>query len=87
MPLAPALAFKLTVAREQRPEIYEHSLQMTLIALFLAIKSRLPDRDLADRRRGRHAARHRRAAHRSRNCCVRAAASRRPSCAMSTPTR
>lgn len=47
MPLAPALAFKLTVAREQRPEIYEHSLQMTLIALFLAIKSRLPDRDLA----------------------------------------
>lgn len=47
MPLAPALAFKLTVAREQRPEIYEHSVQMTLIALFLAIKSRLPDRDLA----------------------------------------
>lgn len=47
MPLAPALAFKLTVAREQRPEIYEHSLQMTLIALFLAIKSRLPDPDLA----------------------------------------
>ncbi len=46
MPLAPALAFKLTVAREQRPEIYEHSVQMTLIALFLAIKSRLPDRDL-----------------------------------------
>ena len=47
MPLAPALAFRLTVAREQRPEIFEHSLQMTLIALFLAIKSRLPDRDLA----------------------------------------
>jgi HD-GYP domain-containing protein (c-di-GMP phosphodiesterase class II) len=47
MPLAPALAFKLTVAREQRPEIYEHSLQMAVIALFLAIKSRLPDRDLA----------------------------------------
>ncbi|MEZ5615318.1 MAG: HD domain-containing phosphohydrolase [Rhodocyclaceae bacterium] len=47
MPLVPALAFKLTVAREQRPEIYAHSVQMTLIALFLAIKSRLPDRDLA----------------------------------------
>lgn len=47
MPLAPALAFKLTVAREKRPEIYEHCVQMTLIALFLAIKSRLPDRDLA----------------------------------------
>jgi HD-GYP domain-containing protein (c-di-GMP phosphodiesterase class II) len=47
MPLTPALAFKLTVAREQRPEIYEHSVQMTLIALFLAIKSRMTDRDLA----------------------------------------
>lgn len=47
MPLTPALAFKLTVAREQRPELYEHSLQMAVIALFLAIKSRLPDRDLA----------------------------------------
>ena len=47
MPLAAPLAFKLTVAREQRPEIFEHSLQMTLIALFLAIKSRLNDRDLA----------------------------------------
>jgi HD-GYP domain-containing protein (c-di-GMP phosphodiesterase class II) len=47
MPLVPALAFKLTVAREQRPEIYEHSVQMTLIALFLAIKSRLPEGDLA----------------------------------------
>lgn len=47
MPLAPALARKLTLAREQRPEIYEHSLQMTLIALFLAIRSRLPDCDLA----------------------------------------
>ncbi|MBM3390819.1 MAG: HD domain-containing protein [Betaproteobacteria bacterium] len=46
-PLAAPLAFKLTVAREQRPEIYEHSVQMTLIALFLAIKSRMTDRDLA----------------------------------------
>ena len=47
MPLAAPLAFKLTVAREQRPEVFEHSVQMTLIALFLAIKSRLNDRDLA----------------------------------------
>ena len=47
MPLEPPLAFKLTVAREQRPGIFEHSVQTTLIALFLAIKSRLPDRDLA----------------------------------------
>lgn len=47
MPLLPPLAFKLTVAREQRPEVFEHSVQMTLIALFLAIKSRMSDRDLA----------------------------------------
>ncbi|MBI4990057.1 MAG: HD domain-containing protein [Rhodocyclales bacterium] len=47
MPLTSPLAFKLTVARERRPELYEHSVQMTLIALFLAIKSRLPDHDLA----------------------------------------
>lgn len=47
MPLAPPLAFKLTVAREQRPEIFEHSVQMTLIALFLGIRNRLTDRDLA----------------------------------------
>lgn len=47
MPLAPALAFKLTVAREQRPALFEHSLQMTLIALFLAVRSRMNDRDLA----------------------------------------
>jgi HD-GYP domain-containing protein (c-di-GMP phosphodiesterase class II) len=47
MPLNAPLTFKLTVAREQRPEIFEHSIQMTLIALFLAIKSRLPDQELA----------------------------------------
>src|SRR3569623_1896977 len=48
MPLNAPLAFKLTVARERRPEIFEHSVQMTLIALILAIKSRLPERDLAN---------------------------------------
>ena len=47
MPLNAPLTFKLTVAREQRPEIFEHSIQMALIALFLAIKSRLPDQELA----------------------------------------
>ncbi len=47
MPLPPPLAFKLTVAREQRPEVFDHSLEMSLIALFLAIKSRMSDRDLA----------------------------------------
>ena len=47
MPMNEALAFKLTVAREQRPDIFEHSIQIALIALFLAIKSRLPERELA----------------------------------------
>jgi HD-GYP domain-containing protein (c-di-GMP phosphodiesterase class II) len=46
MPLNAPLTFKLTVAREQRPEIFEHSIQVALITLFLAIKSRLPDHDL-----------------------------------------
>lgn len=40
-PLVDALAFKLTVARDQRPEVYEHSLRVALIALYLAIKSNL----------------------------------------------
>jgi hypothetical protein len=46
MTLLPPLSFKLTVAREQRPEIFEHSMQVAIIALFLAIKSRLPDHEL-----------------------------------------
>lgn len=48
MPMNEALVFKLTVAREQRPDIFEHSIQIALIALFLAIKSRLPERELAN---------------------------------------
>ena len=48
MPMNEALAFKLTVAREQRPDVFEHSIQIALIALFLAIKSGLPERELAN---------------------------------------
>lgn len=47
MPLLPPLAFKLTVAREQRPDIFEHSVQMALLSLYLGIKSNLPDHELA----------------------------------------
>jgi HD-GYP domain-containing protein (c-di-GMP phosphodiesterase class II) len=47
MLLLPPLAFKLTVAREQRPEIFGHSVQMALISLYLGIKSRLPDHELS----------------------------------------
>ena len=39
IPLLPPLAFKLTVASDQRPDIYDHSVRVALIALFLAIKS------------------------------------------------
>lgn len=39
IPLLPPLAFKLTVASEQRPEIYEHSVRVALLAVFLAVKS------------------------------------------------
>lgn len=38
-PLDPALAFKLTVAREQIPHIYRHSLQVALCAVVLSIAS------------------------------------------------
>lgn len=37
--LVPPLAFKLTVAREKRPEIYEHSLRVMLISLYLGVAS------------------------------------------------
>lgn len=33
------LAFKLTLASEQRKDVFEHSLQVTLLALYLAIKA------------------------------------------------
>lgn len=39
IPLMPALAFKLTLAGDQRPEVYDHSVRIALVALFLAIKS------------------------------------------------
>ncbi len=39
MPLIEPMAFKLTVARSQRPEVFDHSLRVALVTLFLAIKS------------------------------------------------
>ena len=38
LPLAPALAFKLTLAREQRPRLFRHSLQVALCAVILAMQ-------------------------------------------------
>lgn len=37
--LAPAVAFKLTVAREQRPALYTHGVVSALIALYLAAQA------------------------------------------------
>ena len=34
--LSATMAFRLTVARHQRPEVFEHSLRVTMLALFLA---------------------------------------------------
>lgn len=43
-----ALAFKLTVAREMRPEILKHSLRILLVSLCIGSKCRLSEADLTD---------------------------------------
>lgn len=48
LPLAPQLAFKLTVAREQRPELWLHSLQVALVAAVLAAAERVSVNDIVD---------------------------------------
>lgn len=45
IPLPSTMAFKLTVMREQRPSLFEHSLQMMLVAVFLGVKSGLTERE------------------------------------------
>ena len=45
MPLVGPIAFKLTVMREQRPDLFNHSLQMALVSLFLGVKSGLGERE------------------------------------------
>lgn len=47
VPLNAPLAFKLTVAREQYPQIFRHSLLVSVVAVFLAMRSRMTDRELA----------------------------------------
>ena len=39
------VAFKLTRMRDQRPGLFEHSLQMMMVAVFLGLKSGLSERD------------------------------------------
>ncbi|MEX8195146.1 HD-GYP domain-containing protein [Comamonas guangdongensis] len=43
--LPPQMGFKLTVMREQRPELFEHSLQMMLVAIYLAQKEGWDEHD------------------------------------------
>ena len=45
MPLVGPIAFKLTLMREQRPDLFEHSLQMVLVSMFLGIKSGMSERE------------------------------------------
>lgn len=45
MPLVGSIAFKLTLMREQRPDLFEHSVQMVLVSMFLGIKSGMSERE------------------------------------------
>jgi len=45
LPLTEPMAFKLTVMRAQRPDLYQHSLQFMMVAMFLALKSGLGERE------------------------------------------
>lgn len=45
VPLPGPMACKLTVMREQRPELFEHSLRMMIVAIFLGIKGGMTERD------------------------------------------
>ena len=47
LPLPGPIACKLTVMREQRPELFRHSLQMMAVAVFLGARSGMNDRDCA----------------------------------------
>lgn len=48
IPLNAALAFKLTLMRETRPELYRHSIRVALISLYLGASSRLKREDLTN---------------------------------------
>ena len=45
MPLPSSMACRLTVMREQRPELFQHSLQMMMVAIFLGLRSGLAERE------------------------------------------
>lgn len=45
MLLLPSLAFKLTVMREQHPALFEHSVRMMLVAVYLGLKNGWSERE------------------------------------------
>lgn len=45
LPLVGPMAFKLTLMREQRPDLFDHSLQMVLVSVYLGIKSGMEERE------------------------------------------
>lgn len=45
-PLPPAIAIRLTVARDSASPLYEHSLRSAFLALFIGISARFSERDL-----------------------------------------
>jgi HD-GYP domain-containing protein (c-di-GMP phosphodiesterase class II) len=45
-PFPPAIAIRLTVARDTAPALYEHSLRAAFLALFIGIGARFSERDL-----------------------------------------
>jgi HD-GYP domain-containing protein (c-di-GMP phosphodiesterase class II) len=44
--LAPGAAFKLTVMRERRPDLYQHSLFITLVSVYVGIKAGMDEAQL-----------------------------------------
>ena len=48
IPLNPPLAFKLTLAREKRPELYQHSIRVALISLYLGACVHLKPGEMVD---------------------------------------
>jgi HD-GYP domain-containing protein (c-di-GMP phosphodiesterase class II) len=45
-PLPPAIAIRLTVARDTAAQLYEHSLKAVFVALFIGTRARFSERDL-----------------------------------------
>lgn len=47
VPLLPPLAFKLSVLRDRSPDIFDHSVRIALVSLYLAIKNNFSSSELA----------------------------------------